>query len=92
VRAFAPNVTGDEFAVAVAPPGLAMAVYEVGMPPLVDGVKAIEISFPLSDGAPMVGVSATSTIFVVPAEASLNFDPANPDAFAFVIAILIHLS
>ena len=55
------------------------------MPPLLDAPKDILAPEPLFVAALTVGVSGTSTTFVVPAEASLNLDPASPDALAFVI-------
>jgi hypothetical protein len=60
------------------------------MPPLVAGVNATVADVGvIAVAVPIVAASGTSTTFDVPAEASLNLDPANPDALAFVIAMVV---
>jgi hypothetical protein len=82
-----PNISmGETFPVAVTLPGFDVTVYAVGMPPLLDALKDTLAPEPLVLAALTVGLSGTSTTFIVPAEASLNLDPASPDALAFVIA------
>jgi hypothetical protein len=73
-------------------PGDDIAVKLAAVPPLVAAVKGTLAVNELPVTVPIVGVSGTSTIFEVPAEASLNLDPANPEALAFVIAIRGDLS
>jgi hypothetical protein len=73
-------------------PGLDVAVNVVAVPPLVATVNGIVAVTAETVTVPIVGASGKAAIFVVPAEASLNLDPANPEALAFVIAILGNLS
>jgi hypothetical protein len=62
------------------------------VPPRADGVNATVAPKSIKVIAPSVGVPGRSGIFVVPAEASLNLSPANPEVLAFETAISIYPS
>jgi hypothetical protein len=79
-------IMGEVEPVAVTPPGEDVTVNEVAVPPVIAGVKATDADATPAVAVPIVGASGKSIIFVVPAEASLNLDPAKPEALAFVTA------
>jgi hypothetical protein len=85
-------VTGLLAAVDVTPPGEDVILKDVAVPPVAAAVKGTDIIAPDLVAVPTVGVSGKAAIFAVPAEASLNLDPANPEALAFVTAISLCLS
>jgi hypothetical protein len=83
---------GELAPVAVTPPGEDVTVNNVAVPPRVAMVNGTLAPAPLLVAVPITGASGRAVIFAVPAEASLNLDPANPEALAFVIAISLSLS
>jgi hypothetical protein len=83
---------GELAPVAVTLPGEDVTVNNVAVPPRVAMVNGTLAPAPLLVAVPIIGASGRSAIFVIPAEASLNLDPANPEALAFVIAISLSLS
>jgi hypothetical protein len=74
------------------PLGEDVAVKDVAVPPRTAAVNGTSAWEPEVIAVPIVGASGISAIFDVPAEASLNLVPANPEALAFVIAISLSLS
>jgi hypothetical protein len=75
-------------------PGFETTVYVAGTPPRALAVIATVAAalllgrlVPTSDGAPTVGRSGMSAIFVAPAEASIYFLPVKFESDAFLVAI-----
>jgi hypothetical protein len=94
-----PVTDTGEVDVADSPPGLEVTVYVDGIPPVVEFVTATSTR-PLLNARPepwlvtvaTEGASGTSTIFDVPAEASLYFFPLKLESLAFLTAILRYLA
>jgi hypothetical protein len=83
------TLTGDDDAVPVNPPGLDVAVKDVGIPPtgfIVNGTST-EGSPATSAAVPMVGAPGTSATFVPPADASRYLSPLVLEVLGFVTAI-----
>jgi hypothetical protein len=83
------TLTGEVALVPSTLPGVETARKSVGTPPVAAAVTGTFIAVsPLTTLAvPIVGVSATSTIFVLPAEASLYFFPDRFESLAFRVDI-----
>jgi hypothetical protein len=81
------TVIGEEDAVPVSDPGLEVAVKVVGVPPVVAAVNVIDAARPAAVAVPIVGLSGTSAIGVMPGINVLLFTLAKIVIFLYAYPI-----